>query len=92
MPPPPKRKWPRSRGGNRANAADRAERSTGGTGLTQQMKRPKVEDAQSTGVNTINVKELYSTAAGDAAPAPFSDLKGKIDQGLLNGIEKMGFE
>jgi hypothetical protein len=97
MPPPPKRKWPRGRGGggggDRSNGAPTtpgnpaAPRSTMG----QQPKRPKVEDAQQK-VDTVDVRQMYSTSAGDAAPKPFSDLKNKLHPALLEGLDKMGFE
>jgi ATP-dependent RNA helicase MSS116 len=49
---------------------------------------PGLQNAQS----SVAVKQMYSTAAGDAAPKPFSDLKDKLHPGLLLGLEKMGFE
>lgn len=94
MPPPPaKRKWPRRNGGERSNGnATPTTTSSPHTALTQQPKRPKVDDVQSNVTSTVNVKQMYSTAAGDAAPRPFSDLKGKLNKGLMDGLEKMGFE
>jgi ATP-dependent RNA helicase MSS116 len=59
--------------------------------MGQQPKRPKVEDAQQK-VDTVDVRQMYSTSAGDAAPKPFSDLKNKLHPALLEGLDKMGFE
>jgi hypothetical protein len=95
MPPPPKRKWHRPRG-DRANGA--ATPSTPGTSTTprtavaQQPKRPKVEDAMQKPEGTVDVKQMYSTSAGGATAKPFSELSGKLDKALLDGLDKMGFE
>ncbi|RAR14217.1 ATP-dependent RNA helicase MSS116, mitochondrial precursor [Stemphylium lycopersici] len=98
MPPPPKRKWPRGRGGG-GGGGDRTNGGgpTRGTSMprstmAQQPKRPKMEDTQSKPENSIDVRQMYSTAAGDAAPKPFSELKDRLDKGLLDGLDKMGFE
>jgi len=95
MPPPPKRKWPRGRGGG----GDRTNGTPTQGGLTnprsamaQQPKRPKMEDAQPKPEGSVDVRQMYSTAAGDAAPKPFSELKDKLNKGLLDGLDKMGFE
>lgn len=101
MPPPPKRKWPRGRGGGGAGggAADRANggASTPGTStprfsMSQQPKRPKMEDTQPKPDARVDVRQMYSTAAGEAAPKPFSELKNRLHKGLLDGLDKMGFE
>lgn len=94
MPPPPaKRKWPRRNGGDRSNgSATPTAPTTPRTALAQQPKRPRVEDTQPTHTGPVDVKQMYSTAAGDAAPRPFSDLKDRLDQSLLDGLDKMGFE
>ena len=101
MPPPPKRKWPRPKGGDRPNGGDRANGAsalsappTPRSTLAQQPKRPRVlnDDTLSNPVETVDVRQMYTTAAGDAAPKPFSDLKNKLHKGLLDGLEKMGFE
>ncbi|KAF1935884.1 ATP-dependent RNA helicase MSS116 mitochondrial precursor [Clathrospora elynae] len=96
-PPPPKRKWPRGRGGGggserTSGASTPTTQSTPRSTMAQQPKRPKVEDTQPKAEGTVDVKQMYSTAAGDAAPKPFSDLKDKLNKGLLDGLEKMGFE
>lgn len=95
MPPPPpaKRKWPRRNGGERSNGASTPTTPTTPRSVAaQQPKRPKVADTLPKPDGTVDVKQMYSTAAGDAAPKPFSDLKDKLNQGLLDGLEKMGFE
>lgn len=95
MPPPPKRKWPRPKGGDRPNgAAAPSAPPTPRSSIAQQPKRPRVlnENMQSNPVETVDVRQMYTTAAGDAAPKPFSDLKNKLHKGLLDGLEKMGFE
>lgn len=99
MPPTSKRKWPRGRGGGGGGGGDRANggAATSGTStprstMTQQPKRPKMEDTQSKPDTGVDVRQMYSTAAGDAAPKPFSELKGRLHQGLLDGLDKMGFE
>lgn len=95
MPPPPpaKRKWPRRNGGERSNGANTPTTPiTPRTAVAQQPKRPKVEDTLPKADGTIDVRQMYSTAAGDAAPKPFSDLSNKLNKGLLDGLEKMGFE
>lgn len=93
MPPPPKRKWPRPKGGDRSNGATTqnppaARRPP----IAQQPKRPRVEDTLPEPVDTVDVRQMYSTAAGEAAPKPFSVLQNKLHQGLLDGLDKMGFE
>jgi ATP-dependent RNA helicase MSS116 len=97
--PPPKRKWPRGRGGGGRGGGDRATGANTTTGpasprpaMGQQPKRPRVENAAPKPEGTVDVRQMYSTAAGDAAPKPFSELKGKLNQGLLDGLDKMGFE
>ncbi|KAH9859931.1 hypothetical protein IAQ61_011714 [Plenodomus lingam] len=94
MPPPPaKRKWPRRNGGERSNgSATPTAPMTPRTALGQHPKRPKVEDAPPTSASPVDVKQMYSTAAGDAAPKPFSDLKDRLDKSLLDGLDKMGFQ
>ncbi|KAL6704619.1 hypothetical protein ACN47E_008016 [Coniothyrium glycines] len=95
-PPPPKRKWPRRNGGDRSNGAAASTPNTPATprsNVSQQPKRPRVEAAaQNEGVATVDVKQMYSTAAGGAAPKPFSDLKDRLHPGLLAGLDRMGFE
>ncbi|KAH7338524.1 ATP-dependent RNA helicase MSS116 mitochondrial precursor [Pyrenochaeta sp. MPI-SDFR-AT-0127] len=92
-PPPPKRKWPRRNGGDRSNGAPTAATpTTPRSSAAQQPKRPKVEDTMQQPIDTVDVRQMYSTAAGDAAPKPFSDLKNRLHKGLLDGLEKMGFE
>jgi hypothetical protein len=98
MPPQPKRKWHRPRGDRANGAANGSAPSTPSTpgtprtALTQQPKRPKVEDAMPTAEGTVDVKQMYSTSAGDASAKPFSELSGKLDKALLEGLDKMGFE
>ncbi|KAE8873511.1 hypothetical protein PTNB73_00143 [Pyrenophora teres f. teres] len=99
MPPPPKRKWPRGRGGGGGGGGDRTNGTATQGGSTnprstiaQQPKRPKMEDAQPKPEGGVDVRQMYSTAAGDAAPKPFSELKDKLNKGLLDGLDKMGFE
>jgi ATP-dependent RNA helicase MSS116 len=60
--------------------------------MSQQPKRPRVENTQPKVEGTVDVRQMYSTAAGDAAPKPFAELKGKLHPGLLDGLDKMGFE
>lgn len=95
MPPPPKRKWHRPKG-DRANGtatpSTPATTTTPRTAIAQQPKRPKVEDALPTPEGTVDVKQMYSTSAGDATAKPFSELSGKLDKALLDGVDKMGFE
>jgi hypothetical protein len=97
--PPPKRKWPRGRGGGGRGGGDRTNGANPNMGpaapspaMGQQPKRPRVESTQPMAEGTVDVKAMYSTSAGDAAPKPFSELKGKLHQGLLDGLDKMGFE
>ncbi|KAF2031361.1 ATP-dependent RNA helicase MSS116, mitochondrial [Setomelanomma holmii] len=92
MPAPPnKRKFYRP---NRANGA--ANGSTPNTPTTpiiaQLPKRPRVEDAAAKVEGTVDVKQMYSTSAGDASAKPFSELSGVLDKALLDGLDKMGFE
>lgn len=98
MPPPPKRKWPRGRGGG-GGGGDRTNggAATPGTStprstMSQQPKRPKMENTQPTPDTSVDVRQMYSTAAGDAAPKPFSELKDRLHPGLLDGLDKMGFQ
>ncbi|KAI1522687.1 SrmB Superfamily II DNA and RNA helicase [Pyrenophora tritici-repentis] len=51
-----------------------------------------MEDAQPKPEGGVDVRQMYSTAAGDAQPKPFSELKDKLNKGLLDGLDKMGFE
>ncbi|KAI8940615.1 hypothetical protein NX059_001887 [Plenodomus lindquistii] len=93
MPPPPaKRKFPRRNGPN--NGGTPTTPTTPRTALAQQPKRPRVDAAPpaAAAVVPVDVKQMYSTAAGDAAPKPFSDLKDRLNKGLLDGLDKMGFE
>ena len=96
MPPPPKRKWPRGRGGGGGDRTNGTPTQGGPTNprstMAQQPKRPKMEDAQPKPEGGVDVRQMYSTAAGDAAPKPFSELKDKLNTGLLDGLDKMGFE
>jgi len=92
-PPASKRKWPRRNGGGRrSDNAMPTLPTNSSTTLTQQIKRPKVVDLQPSTDGRMDVKQLYSTAAGAAAPKPFSDLKDKLDKVLLDSLDKMGFE
>ncbi|KAF1833271.1 DEAD-domain-containing protein [Decorospora gaudefroyi] len=98
MPPPPKRKWPRGRGGGGSSGGDRTNGASPTTPATprstiaQQPKRPRVENMQPKAEGRVDVRQMYSTAAGDAAPQPFSALKTQLHPGLLDGLDKMGFE
>lgn len=101
MPPPPKRKWRKPQGDRLNGAASVSSPSTPTTPrstIAQQPKRPKVEDAVGKGegtvgaIGTVDVKQMYSTAAGDAQAKPFSALSGTLDKALLAGLDKMGFE
>lgn len=87
MPPRPRRK-PAYKGahpyGNRPKASD-------ATTPAAQPSRPTPVDAPA-GAETIDVKHLYSTAAGDMQPEPYSSMQGKLDPALLQGLDKMGFE
>jgi hypothetical protein len=88
-PPPPKRKWNRPRPSGGAPNASAAQQST----VAQQPKRPRVNDApQQTEGGPVDVKAMYSTAAGNAEAKKFSEMAGKLDKSLLLGLEKMGFE
>jgi ATP-dependent RNA helicase MSS116 len=88
-PPPPKRKWNRPRPSGGAPNASAAQQST----IAQQPKRPRVNDApQQTEGGPVDVKAMYSTAAGNAEAKKFSEMAGKLDKSLLLGLEKMGFE
>jgi len=105
MAPPPKRKYNPRRGGGAANGSGSG---TPGTPMTprstmaQQPKRPKVAetlpvihsavDVKQDDVNTVDVKQMYSTSAGEATAKPFSTLSGVLNKTLLGGLEKMGFE
>ena len=60
--------------------------------MSQQPKRPKMEDTQPKPDARVDVRQMYSTAAGEAAPKPFSELKNRLHKGLLDGLDKMGFE
>jgi ATP-dependent RNA helicase MSS116 len=96
MPPPPKRKWRRPQG-DRVNgaASGSSTPTTPRSTVAQQPKRPKVDDAIAPGegaIGIVNVKQMYSTAAGDAQAKPFSALSGTLDKALLDGLDKMGFE
>jgi hypothetical protein len=90
-PPPPKRKWNRPRNNGPANGSAPGTPTTPLTAITQQPKRPRVEDAAPK-PEGIDVKQMYSTSAGDASAKPFSTLSGKLDKSLLDGLDKMGFE
>jgi hypothetical protein len=101
MSAPPKRKWTRGgRGGGRGGGGGDRANGTPARGtpmnsrstMAQQPKRPRVEDTQPKSETGVNVRQMYSTAAGDAAPKPFSDLKNKLHPALLQGLDKMGFE
>jgi hypothetical protein len=93
MPPPPKRKFPRPNRGNGApNGSAPGAPTTPRNAPAQQPKRPRVEAAAPQAVGTVDVKQMYSTASGDASAKPFSALSGKLDKTLLDGLDKMGFE
>lgn len=103
MSAPPKRKWTRGgRGGGRGGGGGGGGDRTNGTpgrgpanarsAMSQQPKRPRVEDTLPKPDAGVDVRQMYSTAAGDAAPKPFADLKNKLHPALLNGLDKMGFE
>ncbi|EMD67549.1 hypothetical protein COCSADRAFT_82392 [Bipolaris sorokiniana ND90Pr] len=51
-----------------------------------------MENTQPTPDTSVDVRQMYSTAAGDAAPKPFSELKDRLHPGLLDGLDKMGFQ
>jgi hypothetical protein len=89
MPPPPKRKWNRPRPSGAATNAPATQQSP----AAQQPKRPRVNDGalQNEG-GPIDVKAMYSTSAGNAEAKRFSEMAGKLDNTLLQGLEKMGFE
>ncbi|KAJ4400335.1 hypothetical protein N0V91_008794 [Didymella pomorum] len=91
MPPPPKRKWhrPRPNGAPPNNGAN--PHST----AAQQPKRPRTEDVKMQDVAAtapVDVKAMYSTSAGNAEAKRFSEMKGTLDEALLNSLGKMGFE
>lgn len=95
MPPPPKRKWHRPRGANGAPGNGTGNPATANNArapFSQQPKRPKVEEMAAQDVGPVDVKQMYSTSAGDATAKPFSALSGVLDKTLLNGLDKMGFE
>lgn len=96
MPPPPKRKWRRPNGDRLNGAASGSvpgTPTTPRTAIAQQPKRPRVADAAPTTAERIaDVKQMYSSSAGDASAKPFSALSGKLDKSLLDGLDKMGFE
>lgn len=92
MPPPPKRKWHRPRTNGTANGSGPGTPTTPLNTVAQQPKRPKVDDAVPKAEGTVDVKQMYSTSAGNASAKPFSDLSGKLDKALLDGLDKMGFE
>lgn len=98
MPPPPKRKWHRPRGDRPNVAANGSATGSNSTQtgprptIAQQPKRPKVEDTPPNGAGSVDVRQMYSTSAGDAEAKPFSALSGTLDKALLNGLDKMGFE
>ncbi|RMZ70885.1 atp-dependent rna helicase [Pyrenophora seminiperda CCB06] len=94
MPPPPKRKWPRGRGGGGGggNAPTQGEPTNPRSTMAQQPKRPKMEDIQPKPEGGVDVRQMYSTSASSAAPARFDTLDKKLDKGLLNSLDKMGFE
>jgi ATP-dependent RNA helicase MSS116 len=60
--------------------------------VAQQPKRPKVEDVVPRVEGAVDVKQMYSTSAGNASAKPFSELSGVLDKALLDGLDKMGFE
>jgi ATP-dependent RNA helicase MSS116 len=60
--------------------------------MAQQPKRPRVADAVPASVGTVDVKQMYSAATGEANAKPFSALSGTLDKTLLAGLDKMGFE
>lgn len=97
MPPPPKRKWHRPRG-DRANGTpgnatgNPATTNNARAPFSQQPKRPKVEEMAAQDVGQVDVKQMYSTSAGEATAKPFSALSGTLDKTLLDGLAKMGFE
>jgi ATP-dependent RNA helicase MSS116 len=91
MPPPPKRKWHRPRPNGAAPNNGANPHST----ATQQPKRPRTEDVKMqdvTATGPVDVKAMYSTSAGNAEAKRFSEMKGALDQALLNSLDKMGFE
>ena len=95
MPSPPKRKWHRPKGNGVANGSAPNTPTTPITPrstVAQQPKRPKVEDAMPTAEGTVDVKQMYSTSAGGGSAKSFSELSGKLDKALLDGLDKMGFE
>ena len=97
MPPPPKRKWPNRPRGGGGGGGGGANGSVPGTPTTprstvaQQPKRPKVQDA-APAAEGVDVKQMYSTSAGNASAKPFSELRSVLDKSLLDGLDKMGFE
>lgn len=84
------RKWPRRNGGN--GGERRRGNATSALPGGLRNKRPNAVDLQPSPAEHVDVKNMYSTAAGEMAPKPFSDLKDKLNKGLLDGLDKMGFE
>ncbi|KAH7087433.1 ATP-dependent RNA helicase MSS116, mitochondrial [Paraphoma chrysanthemicola] len=93
MPPPPnKRKFYRPNRANNGPANGSGANTPTAPTVAQQPKRPKVEDAVPKAEGTVDVKQMYSTSAGNASAKPFSELSGVLDKALLDGLDKMGFE
>jgi ATP-dependent RNA helicase MSS116 len=93
MPPPPnKRKFYRPNRANNGAGNGSAPNTPTTPTVAQQPKRPKVDDTVPKAAGTVDVKQMYSTATGEASAKPFSALSGVLDKALLDGLDKMGFE
>ena len=93
MSQPPKRKF-RPRGDRSGGGAGRGgmQQTTMRSNVTQQPKRPKVEESLPASEGAMDLKQMYSTSAGVGEPKPWSEMNGKLDKSLLNNLDKMGFE
>lgn len=90
--PPPKRGGNARRRPKRSDASPYKAPDLQGAGdkrsqrPTQQQTEPSTEQA------TIDVASLYNASTQAAKPTPYADLKGTLDNRILEGLEGMGFQ
>ncbi|KAF2012428.1 DEAD-domain-containing protein [Aaosphaeria arxii CBS 175.79] len=92
MPPPPKNKQGQS---GRRRHPYRTKKPANDANSTTPAQQPKLSNDNNDAVSqpeVIDVKGLYGNSASGGEARPFSSLGRTLDQSLLNGLNRMGFE
>ena len=90
---PNRRPYPSRRPAGKANGNGEAN----GVSPAQQPSRPRTVAAGEVAgevepPGVMDPRRLYSTSAGGGEAKPFKSLGDTLDKGLLEGLDKMGFE